>query len=64
MTRLRLTVTFVQEYDADPENYDDNTTPEEMAEVDRIAATEDPSLFLDFLGGENSFSAKCEVVKA
>lgn len=40
-------MTVVSEYDADPEDYDDASTAEEMAEMDRKNFVEEPNLVLD-----------------
>lgn len=47
MTKLKVTMTVVSEYDADPEDYDDASTAEEMAEMDRKNFVEEPNLVLD-----------------
>jgi hypothetical protein len=63
MTRLRLTITLVQEYDAEPTDYVEagaTITPEEMAEIDRANADEDPTAWIH---GDCDFNAKCEVIK-
>lgn len=46
MIKLRITITAVFEYEADPKNYPNCTTPAEMLAVDLDNAEEDPFSFL------------------
>ncbi len=51
MPRLRITITTVVEYDANPENYP-SPDPQEMLALDVANASDDPSAFLDMNGAE------------
>jgi hypothetical protein len=45
--KIRMTITFVQEYEPDAEWYADCETIEQMAEVDERQFREDPMLMID-----------------
>lgn len=55
---VRLRAMIIREYDADPANYGDSATPEEMAEIDRKGIDADPWLVAD----TDDYVVKVEVV--
>ncbi len=59
MTRIRITMTVVHEYDANPENYG-NQPPEAMLAIDLANANDDPFLFI---GDEAEWSITGEIVE-
>lgn len=56
---IRITFNVVVEYEADPQNYPDGYTPEQMLAVDLANAEEDPFLLVE--GGE--WTTTAEIVK-
>ena len=62
MNKIRVTITAVVEYDADPNNYpEDKRTPEGMLEIDLAGADDDT---IGFISGDNvKWSISGEVIK-
>jgi len=60
-TRLRITLTVVLEYDANPKNYPvDQRTPEGMLAVDLESAEDDPYILI---GDDAAWKITGEIVK-
>lgn len=61
MTKLRVTITAVFEYEPNPEHYGDNSTPEQMLAVDLKNAKDDPFMLLG--SDATSWTTTGEVLK-
>ncbi|NII54355.1 hypothetical protein [Luteibacter sp. SG786] len=60
MSKIRLTMTVVREYEPVVDHYEGETDIHKMAEIDRKGAEGDVFLFLEFA---DSVSVKTEVVE-
>lgn len=47
MLKAKITISVEIEYDLDPQDYPGVTDPNQMLEVDRLGAEEDPFLWFD-----------------
>jgi hypothetical protein len=61
MKRAKITITCTVEYDLNPEFYPEGLTPEQMIEIDRQNAFDDPFSFFDMDNAD--FQVKAEVIK-
>lgn len=60
MSKIRITMTVVREYEPDEDNYEGEADMQKMAEIDRQGAEGDTFLFLEFA---DVVTVKAEVVE-
>ena len=63
-TKLRATVTIVQEYEADSKNYNNVDFVEDMIHIDKNNFRDDPIMFIDGMLDEPETKATIKIVKA
>lgn len=60
MPRIRITLNVVVEYEADPRNYPDGASPQDMLNIDLANAEEDPFMVI----GDGKWTTTGELVEA